>query len=167
MISRSPAWLLLAIASSAVWLALACSGGPKPAAGLLLGPEDFPGLAVTATAPETAETTGLEPSVQVALTGPSFELLQTLVLFESEERALELIAGIKNDMAALGISQEPVGGFRDISGIDEKATLNGQPAATLFFVEGAALVRLTVTGADRRSRIMELAESGRKKASRQ
>ena len=79
-------------------------------------------MAVTATAPETAETTGLEPSVQVALTGPSFELLQTVVLFESEERALELIAGIKNDMAGLGISQEPVGGFRDISGIDEKAT---------------------------------------------
>ena len=125
-------------------------------------------MAVTATVPETAETTGLEPSVQVALTGLSFELLQTVVLFESEERALELIAGIKNDMAALGISQAPVDGFRDISGIDEKATtLNGQPAATLFFVEGAALVRLTVTGADRRSRIMELAESGRKKASRQ
>ena len=85
MIPRSSAWLLPAIAFSAIWLALACSGGPKPAAGLLLGPEDFPGMAVTATAPETAETTGLEPSVQVVLTGPGFELLQTVVLFESEE----------------------------------------------------------------------------------
>ena len=165
MISRSSVRFLLAVASSAVWLTLACSGGPKPAAGLLLGPEDFPGMKVTASAPETAETTGLEPSVQVALAGPGFELLQTLVLFESEERALELIAGIKNDMAALGISQEPADGFQDISGIDETGTLNGQPAATLFFVEGAALVRLTVTGADHRSRIMELAETGRKKAS--
>ena len=77
-------------------------------------------MAVTATAPETAETTGLEPSVQVALTGPSFELLQTVVLFESEERALELIAGIKNDMAALGISQEPVGAFETFPALTRK-----------------------------------------------
>ena len=147
----------------------ACSGsGPAPVPlDLLLGPEDFPGLAVTATGGEAGETTDAEPAVQVELTGPDFQLLESIVLFETKDLARGVLAGIKQDMAALGTDSAQVKGFQDISGINENSSLGGNPASTLFFVEGTALVRLTVAGPEWRARLLELAEIARDKAGRQ
>ena len=159
-----------ALALAAIFLILtACSGdsAPQVPLDLLLGSEDFPGLAVTATDGEAGETTDAEPAVQVELTGPGFKVLESLVLFETKDQALGILAGIKQDMAALGTKAAPVDGFQDISGIDANSSLDGEPASTLFFVEDRALVRLTVAGPDWQARIIELSETARDKASRQ
>ena len=159
------------LALAAIFLILsACSGDSTPLVSLdlLLGPEDFPGLAVTATSPELVfATTDAQAAVQVELTGPGFKVLESLVLFETRDQALGILAGIKQDMAALGTGAAPVDGFQDISGINEKSNLGGDPASTLFFVEGKALVRLTVAGPEWRLRIMELFETAKNKASQQ
>ena len=163
-------FLKQALALAAIFLNfMACSGDsvqPVPL-DLLIGAEDFPGLAVTATGGEAGETTGAEPAAQVELTGPGFKLLESLVLFETKDQALEILAGIKQDMAALGTNAAPVDGFQDISGIDANSSLDGEPASTLFFVEDRALVRLTVAGPDWQARIIDLSETARDKASRQ
>ena len=148
----------------------ACSGDSTPLVSLdlLLGPEDFPGLAVTATGGEPVfATTDAQAAVQVELTGPGFKVLESLVLFETKDQALGILAGIKQDMAALGTDAAPIDGFQDISGIDDNISLDGHPASTLFFVEGMALVRLTVAGSEWQARIIELSETARDKASRQ
>ena len=132
---------------------------------LLLGPEDFPGLMVTATGGETGETIDAEPAVQVELTGPGFQIVESIVVFETRDLALGVLSGIKQDMAALGTDSTPVSGFQDISGIDQNSSLGGGPASTVFIVQGTALVRLTVAGSDWDARIIELAEMARNKAS--
>lgn len=148
---------------------MACSGDsvqPIPL-DLLLGSEDFPGLAVTAAVGELGETTDADPAVQVELNGPGFKVLESLVMFETKDQALGILAGIKQDMAALGINVAPVDGFQDISGIDQNSSLDGAPASTVFFVEERAFVRLTVAGTDWQARIIDLSETARDKASRQ
>lgn len=158
---------VLALAAMFLVFTACSSGGPTPVpSALLLGPEDFPGQAVTATDGEIGETTDSEPAVQVELTGPGFQVVESIVVFETSDLALGVLAGIKQDMAALGIDSAPVSGFKDISGIDQNSSLGGGPASTVFFVQDSALVRLTVAGLDLEARIIELAETARDKVSR-
>ena len=148
---------------------MACSGDSTPLVSpdVLLGPEDFSGLAVTATSPELVYTRlEAQAAVRVELTGPGFKVLESLVLYETKDQALGILAEIKRDMAALGTNAAPVDGFQDISGIDANSSLDGEPASTLFFVEDRALVRLTVAGPDWQPRIIELSVTARNKASR-
>ncbi len=159
-----------ALALAAIFLILtACSGDSTPLVSpVLLGPEDFPSLAVTATSPELVYTRlEAQAAVQVELTGTGFKVLESIVLFETKDQAFGILAGIKQDMAALGTETAVVDGFQDISGIDENTRLDGEPASTLFFVEERALVRLTVAGPEWQARILELADKARDKASRQ
>ena len=134
----------------------------------LLGPEDFPGVSVTVTDQETAQATVSDAAsataVQVVISGPGWKFLQSMVIFDSAESARNVLAGIKEDMAALGFEARPAAGFQEISGTDPTSNLEGEPASTLFFVEANVLVRLTVSGVERQSLIMELAEKARAKA---
>ncbi len=156
----------IALLSPCLVLLAACSGDPKPPRELLLGPEDFPGQAVTETSRETSETSLDEPAVQVELSAPDFILLESLVLFEADGLANELLSSIKQDQIALGVTAVPVEGFEDTSGlIDEQ--LHGHDASTLFFVQGRALVRITVTGAGRTEKIWEIAALAREKSQNQ
>ncbi|PKB72320.1 MAG: hypothetical protein BZY87_00575 [SAR202 cluster bacterium Io17-Chloro-G6] len=88
MVSVAFLWLC------AVLLA-ACSSGPTPPRDLLLGPEDFPGQVVSETGRETGETSLDEPAVQVELSAPDFILLESLILFETENLARTILSGIK------------------------------------------------------------------------
>ena len=150
----------------AALLLSACSSGPVAAQDLLLGHQDFDGGAVLESGRESTETADGSPAVQVELTGPGFKILQSLVVFESRQAARTTLAGIKQDQAALGIPGGTREGFDDLSGI-KPGSLAGEDASTLFFVEGRALVSLTVAGLDQENQIWEFAETARDKASRQ
>ena len=141
----------------------ACSGDPTPPRELLLGPEDFPGQAVTENSRETGETASNEPAVQIELSGPDFTLLESLVLFESGGLALSLLNGIKQDQIAQGVTSQPKEGFEENSGVIDDQ-LHGDDASTLFFVQGRALVRITLTGAGREEMIWEIARLARDKS---
>ncbi|MCH7736817.1 MAG: hypothetical protein IH872_05380 [Chloroflexi bacterium] len=153
----------MALVSLFAVLLAACSGDPAPPRDLLLGPEDFPGQGVTETSRETGETNQDEPAVQVELSSPDFTVLESLVLFESEELALTILSGIKQDQISQGVDAHPVEGFEDISGVLGEQ-LHGEDASTLFFVEGRALVRITLTGAGRAERVWEIARLAREKS---
>ena len=162
-------WLLFA-ASIVLIAAIAACGGPSLPADRLLGPEDFPGVSVTVTDQETAQTAVSDgasgTAVQAVISGPGWKLLQSMVFFESHESARSVLAGIKEDMAALGFEARPANGFQDISGTDPTTNLDGEPASTLFFVEANVLVRLTVSGVDREALLMDIAEKARAKTDR-
>jgi hypothetical protein len=123
----------------------ACSGDATPLRDLLLEAEDFPDTTVTETSSEDGSTNLDEPAVQVVLSSPEFNLLESLVLFENDDIARSILAGIKQDQVAQGVTAEPVADFEDNSGVMSEQ-LNGEDASTVFFVEGRALVRLTVSG---------------------
>ena len=156
---------LIPIASAALFAVLlaACSGDPAAPRDLLLGPDDFPDTAVVETSREDGATNLDEPAVQVVLNSPEFELLESLVLFENEDIALAILAGIKQDQVARGVTAEPVVGFKDNSGVMSER-LNGEDASTVFFVEGRALVRLTVSGNGREEMVWAFARLAREKS---
>ena len=144
-------------------LLTACSSDPKPPSELLLGPGDFLGGAVTETSRVTGETALDEPAVQVELSGPDFTLLESLVLFDADNFALSVLDQIKQDQTAQGVTAQPVDGFDDISGVIDDQ-LHGDAASTLFFVQGRALVRITLTGADRAESVWDIARLARDKS---
>ena len=127
---------------------------------LLLAPEDFPGIAVSVLA-MSGEQSLDRPSALVELQGPGFRVLQTLVVFQSREHALAALDGIRADLVSRG---EAGLGEVEASGIFEHP-LGEDEAASLFFIESNGLVRLTVTGPDRRRQLAELADVARKKLS--
>jgi len=153
----------LALLSLFAVLLVACFSGPAPPQDLLLGPEDFRNIVVTETNREGRETNLDEPAVQVELTSPDFTLLESLVLFEDEDIALTILAGIKQDQISQGVTPEPMEGFEDNSGVlSEK--LHGENASTLFFVEGRALVRITLSGDQQADNVWAFARLARKKS---
>lgn len=155
--------LPIALLSFGAVLLAACSGDPTPPQQLLLGPGDFPGQSVTESSRETGETSLNEPAVQVELSGPDFMLLESLVLFESENLAMSLLNGIKQDQLAQGVTSQPMEGFEENSGVIDDQ-LHGDAASTVFFVQGRALVRITLTGAGRKEMIWEIARLARDKS---
>ena len=156
----------MALLPLCVVLLAACSGDPTPPRELLLGPEDFPGQAVTETGRETGETSLDEPAVQVELSAPNFTLLESLVLFEAENLARSILSEIKQDQLAQGVTAVPVEGFEDNTGVIEDH-LCGEDASTLFFVQGRALVRITLTGAGRTEMVWEIAALARENSRKQ
>ena len=156
---------LIPIALAALFAVLlsACSGDSTAPRDLLLGPDDFPETVVTETSREDGSTNLDEPAVQVELSSPEFELLESLVLFEDEDIALSILAGIKQDQVARGVTAEPVEGFKDNSGVMSEQ-LNGKDASTVFFVEGRALVRLTLSGEGRHEMLWAFARLAREKS---
>ncbi len=123
---------------------------------LLLGPDDFPGIAVSVES-VTEEQSVDGPSALVELQGPGFRVVQSLVLFENREAALSTLDGIRADLVSRGES-EP--GATESSGVFEHQ-LGGEEAVSLFFIEVNALARLTVTGPDRNRRLLELESTAR------
>ena len=156
---------LIPIASVAIFaLGLAaCSGDPTPPRDLLLGPGDFPDTAVTEISRGNGTTRLDLPAVQVELSSPEFNLLESLVLFENLNIALAVLAGIKQDQLAQGVTAEPVVGFEDNSGVMSEH-LHGDDAVTVFFVEGRALVRLTLSGDGSDEMVWALARLAREKS---
>jgi len=144
-------------------LLAACSSGQTPPQDLLLGPEDFPNTVVTETNQEDGETNLGEPAVQVELTNPDFTLLESLVLFADEDIAHTILAGIIQDQISQRVTPEPMEVFVDNSGVlTEK--LHGEVASTLFFVEGRALVRITLSGDQQAHNVWAFARLARKKS---
>ena len=153
----------IGLMSIVVIFLLACSSDSAAPRELLLGPADFPGQAVTEAFRETGETSLNEPALQVELNGPDFILLESLVLFEVESLAQSILAGIKQDQISQGVTAFPVDGFEDNSGVilDQ---LRGDDASTLFFIQGRALVRITLAGAGHEERVWEIARLARDKS---
>lgn len=150
-----------AVTLIAVLLA-ACSGDPTPPSELLLSPTDFPGEGFTETYREDGETNLNQPAVQVELSSPALTVLESLVLFETAQMATTTLAGIKQVQLTQGVPSAPVEGFYDNSGVMQEQ-LHGEDASTLFFVEGRALIRLTVSGGAGAARVWEIAGLAREK----
>ena len=146
----------------AVFLA-ACSGDSTPPRDLLLSAGDFPFQSVTETNRQESESNLGEPAVQVELSSPDFTVLESLVLFDSEELALNILSEIKQDQIAQGVMSQPVEGFDGNSGVLEEQ-LHGEDASTVFFVEGRALVRITLSGEGRAASIWEISRLAREKS---
>ena len=147
-------------------LLAACSGDPTPPQELLLRPKDFPGQAVSENGRETGETSLDDPAVQVELTAPNFILLESLVLFGAEDLARASLSRIKQDQISQGVTPLPMEGFEDNTGIIDDH-LRGHDASTLFFVQGRALVRITLTGTGRTEMLWEIAALAREKSRKQ
>ena len=144
-------------------LLTACSGDAIPPRDLLLSPDDFPRSAVTETSRETGESNKYEPAVQVELTSLDFTIIESLVLFESVDLSLALLSEIKQDQLSQGVDAHPVDGFEANSGVLADR-LHGDDASTLFFVEGQALVRITLSGVDHAERVWDVARLAREKS---
>ena len=143
-------------------LLTACSGDATPPRDLLLSPDDFPRSGVTETSRETGESNKYEPAVQVELTSLDFTVIESLVLFESVDLALALLSEIKQDQLSQGVDAHPVDGFDANSGVLADR-LHGDDASTLFFVEGQALVRITLSGVGHAERVWDIARMAREK----
>ena len=142
-------------------LVLLAACGPRELANpssLLLAPEDFPNISVSVLT-TSAEQSQDGPSALVELQGPEFRVLQSIVLFDTRERALAALDGIRADLVSRG-EAEP--GGVEASGIFEHP-LGEEDASSLFFLENNGLVRLTVTGINREGRLAELADIARNK----
>lgn len=125
---------------------------------LLLAPEDMrsPGFSVVSLNEEQSLD---GPSAQVELQGAGFRVVQSLVIFENREAALSALDGIRADLVSRG---ETGPGEPESSGIFEHK-LGNEDAASLFFIENNGLVRLTITGPDRKARLSELGDVARDK----
>ena len=145
---------------------MACSGESLPLPELLLNQEDFPDVSVVETDRQVGVTSDGQPSGLIALSGPDFTVLHSIVMFESDSAALSTLSGIKSDQIAQGVTAEEMPGFKDATGVREEVR-GDEETATLFFVEGTALVKVTVTGVERRRLLSRLAEAARDKAGRQ
>ena len=127
---------------------------------LLLAPSDFAeGRVTVLSLSEEQSLSG--PSAQVELQGPEFRVIQSIVLYENREMALEALDGIRADLVSRG---ETGPGGVEFSGVLEHA-VGTEDAASVFFIEGRALVRMTTTGMGREKRLSELAEAAREKLS--
>jgi len=156
----------MAVLSLCAVLLVACSGSATTPSDLLLGPEDFPGLGVTEASRETGETSLNEPALLVELSNSDFIFLESLVLFETEDQALNILGAIKGDQMLQGAVARPVEGFEDNTGVINEH-LRGEDAVTLFFVQGRALVRITLTGEERAEQVWEIARLAREKSRKQ
>lgn len=157
--SHQRARIPLAVAGFVALLLVGCgSEMPSNPRDLLLSPADVPGMQL-AVVTESEEQSAEGPSALVELQGPGFRVLQTVVLFESRELALSALDGIRSDLVSRG-ETEP--GGVETSGVLEHS-LGPDEAASLFLIEGRALVRLTVTGPERRRLVTELADIARSK----
>ena len=136
---------LLALGIFAALLLVACNSEVTGEPGnLLLSPDDFSGVSVSvASASEQESLDG--PSAQVELEGPDFRVLQSLLIFETEEAALAALDAIRADLVSRG---ETGPGERQTSGVFNDR-IGVEDAASLFFIERNALVRLTVSGPER------------------
>ena len=152
---------LLLIALLPISLA-ACSTAPAPPDDLLLTRNDFPTDSVIEIPEEPGATNKDEPTVQVKLKAPRFTILESLVLFESRELALAILAGINQDHTALGVVSTSAEEFDDSSGVIVER-LDGKPASTVFFVEGRVLVKITVSGDNGVASVWEIARRAREK----
>ena len=140
-------------------LATACgSDVSKEPRHLLLAPEDFDGTSVT-VASLTEEQSLDGPSAQVELQGQGFRVIQSLIIFETRDQALASLDGIRADLVSRG---ETGPGEPQASGIFEHM-LGDEEAASVFFIEGPGLVRLTVTGPDRHQHLESLTDIARGK----
>jgi len=140
-----------------------CSAESTSPRELLLSPNDFPDQVVTETIQAIEDSNLSEAAVLVELKGSEFTLLESLVLFESNEVAAMVLAEIKQDQLAQGVDAHPKNGFDDNSGIMAEA-LNGEEGSTLFFVEGAALVRVTLSGRNHADKVWGFARLAREKS---
>ena len=111
---------------------------------------------------EPAATNNGEPTVQVELKAPGFTILESLVLFETGELALAILTGINQDHAALGIVSDSLEGFDNSSGVIVEQW-EGEQTSTVFFVEGRALVKITVMGDNGVASVWEIARRAREK----
>ena len=125
---------------------------------MLLNPVDFPDDGVTVLS-LTEEESLDGPSAQVELQGSSYRVVQSLVLFQDRESALSALDGIRADLVTRG---ETGPGEPEASGVFQHQ-LGDEDAASLFLIEDRALVRLTVTGADRVELVAQLASAARRK----
>ena len=168
ILTRFPARLLLAITLfSSIGLTLVgCSGGSVNVEDLLLGHRDFPNREVTESNPLSTITPQGVSAVQVDFTGADFTLNQSIVMFQTQASALSVLAGIKQDQLAQEILPTDTSNFEDASAI-LKETRGGQDFYTLFFVEGLALVKLTLSAQDAAATLPVYAEMARSKVIRQ
>ena len=152
---------LLAVLLACSLGAAAC--GPEQSSAprdLLLTPGDFRDGGVTVLS--LSEEQSLEgPSAQVELQGPEYRVLQSIVLYENRELALAALDGVRADLISRG--ERGPGGVEASGVLDHM--LGTEEAASLFFIEGRALVRMTVTGDGRQERLFELSEAVRDRLS--
>ena len=159
----------LLLAGAALILALAaaaCSGGDAQAEDLLLSADDFPGIEMAETIGQSTVTELGVSAAQVDLNTPDFTLTQSVTVFQTAPSALAVLASIKQDQSSQGVPLSDLGQFQDVSGIITELR-GGEEFLTLFFIEGRALVRLTISGPERQTMLPIIAEQARDKASHQ
>ena len=145
-------------------LAACSSNGVRPEE-VLLDPGDFPGIPVTVSNVQTIETVQGQSAAQVEIEGPDFVLIQSVVVFENALAARTILGGIKVDRPAQDTTPVDARKFQDVSGVLTEIR-GGQESLTLVFVEGRALVRITISGPGRRELLPLYAEKARLKVSR-
>jgi len=157
----------LGFAALTLTMALAgCSGGSPKVEELLLGQGDFPLGEVTEFNNLSTVTPQGVSAVQVELSGPDFTLTQSIVMFQTQASALSVLAGIKQDQLAQDVLPADNSKFEDAS-VYFKETRAGQEYFTQFFVQGLALVKVTISGPRALELLPVYAGKARSKVSKQ
>ncbi|PKB73774.1 MAG: hypothetical protein BZY75_00040 [SAR202 cluster bacterium Io17-Chloro-G7] len=144
----------------------ACSGGSPNVEDLLLGIDDFPRGEVTESNPLSTVTPQGVSAVQVDLSGPDFTLNQSIVMFQTQASALSVLAGIKQDQLTQTVLPADTSRFEDSTEFMFE-TRGNQEFLTQFFVEGLALVKVTISGPRAPELLPVYAEKARSKVSGQ
>ena len=160
---KSNCWFSTASVFLFLVVLVGCSDGSTPPHDLLLDPGDFSNQTVTHSIQEIEDSRLSEAAVLVELNGPDFKLLESLVLFKSDELAAKVLDEIKQDQLAQGVIAKSVEGFDENSGVFPES-LYGESASTLFFVEGSALIRITMSGRNHAQKVWDIARLARKKS---
>ena len=164
-ISRVGVIAVLALALSLTLATSGCSGGSPKVEDLLLGRSDFPPGEVTESNPLSTVTPQGVSAVQVELLGPDFTMTQSIVMFQTQASALSVLGGIKQDQSAQLVLPADTSNFEDSSGVMLE-TRGGQEFFTRFFVQGQALVKVTISGPKALELLPLYAEKARAKVSR-
>jgi hypothetical protein len=166
------------LAAVLLLLATACGGNSPAISELLLGPADFPDHRVTVTSIDTGETAEGQPTAITELSAPSFSIVHSLVIFDTQEPARTALAGVgvqweqlaggqagttlyREDLAPLAIAGQEL-----VTGVLEEVRA-GTVTSSVIFVQGSVLVRLTISSTTGQELLLSYAEIARVKAARQ
>ncbi len=153
--------LLTSLTTLALLLA-ACSS-PSDPEDMLLAPQDFPGRELKVERTGSVELGGGERSAEIVLSGKTYKVYQSVVVFQGITRAQEVMESLRVSEESLGtrvaqtpeVGEEALGVFKDRSAVNR---------SFIVFREGNALVRVTLEGEGRIEDLVLFARKASEKA---
>lgn len=135
--------LLTSLTTLALLLA-ACSS-PSDPEDMLLAPQDFPERELEVERTNSVELGGGERSAEIVLSGKTYKVYQSVVVFQGITRAQEVMESLRVSEESLGtrVAQTPEVGEEALGVFKDRSAGN---RSFIVFRQGNALVRVTLEG---------------------